>query len=121
MFFLKLRWTLSDSDICQLCVGNKLFYSSAKNSKKKKIDYIQLKKLSLCHKILFSNPHYLFNPRSYRLKIFQTINYVKSNILRLKYQKFTPSGCKDIGIIKYEFVAKSQFLYIHENLNLWKI
>jgi len=28
----------------------------------------------------------------------------------LKYQRFTPSGCKDIGIRKFEFVAKNPFL-----------
>jgi len=26
---------------------------------------------------------------------------------RLKYHRFTPSGCKDIGMRKYEFVAKT--------------
>ena len=29
----------------------------------------------------------------------------------LKYQKFTPSGCKDHGIGKYKFVAKTQLFY----------
>ena len=29
----------------------------------------------------------------------------------LKYQRFTLSGCRDIGIRKFEFVAKTQFLY----------
>ena len=28
------------------------------------------------------------------------MNFVKSNNLSLKYQKFTPSGCKYIGILK---------------------
>ena len=28
----------------------------------------------------------------------------------LKYQKFTPSGCKDIGIIKFVFVTSSSFV-----------
>jgi len=36
--------------------------------------------------------------------------------LSLKYQKFTPpSGCKEIGIRKYEFVTKTQFLYTISN------
>ena len=30
--------------------------------------------------------------------------------LSLKYSKFTPPGCKDIGTIKLEFEAKTQFL-----------
>ena len=29
----------------------------------------------------------------------------------LKYQRFTPSGCIDLGIRKFELVAKTQFLY----------
>ena len=28
----------------------------------------------------------------------------------MKYKKFTPSDCKEIGIDKFEFVAKAQFL-----------
>ena len=39
------------------------------------------------------------------------MNPDRSNNLSLKYQTFTPSGCKDIGIRKFEFVAKTQFLY----------
>ena len=40
---------------------------------------------------------------------------VKSNNISLKYQRFTPSGCKDIRIRKFKFVAKTQFLW--ENIN----
>ena len=29
----------------------------------------------------------------------------------MKYQRFTPSGCLDIGVRKCEFVAKTQILY----------
>ena len=36
---------------------------------------------------------------------------VRSYNVSLKYQRFTSSGCKDIGITKIEFVAKTQFLY----------
>ena len=36
---------------------------------------------------------------------------VRLNNLNLKYQRFTPSGCKDIGIRKSEFVTKTQFLF----------
>ena len=32
------------------------------------------------------------------------------NNLSFKYQVFTPSGLQDIGIITFEFVAKTQFL-----------
>ena len=32
-------------------------------------------------------------------------------IIFLKYQWLSPSGCKDIGKLKSEFVTKTQFLY----------
>ena len=35
----------------------------------------------------------------------------KINNLSLKYKRFTPLSCTDIGIRKFEFVAKTQFLY----------
>ena len=38
------------------------------------------------------------------------MNYVRSNNVSLKYQRFTSSGYKVIGFTKIEFVAKSQFL-----------
>ena len=40
------------------------------------------------------------------------MNSVRSNNLSLKYQ--IPSSRKDTGIIKFEFVAQSQF---HYNIN----
>ena len=40
------------------------------------------------------------------------MNYVRLNNLSLKYQRFTPSGCIHIGMRKFEFVAKNQFLSI---------
>ena len=36
-----------------------------------------------------------------------TNDSVGSNNLSLKYQRFKPSGCQDIGSIKFEFVAKT--------------
>ena len=42
---------------------------------------------------------YIFATRyCHRPFIFQTINSVRSNCLNLKYQRFIPSGGKDIGI-----------------------
>ena len=38
------------------------------------------------------------------------MNYVISNNLSLKYQKFTSIDFKDIGILNFEFVTKTQFL-----------
>ena len=40
------------------------------------------------------------------------MNSVGSNNFSLKYQKFTPPGCKGIGIQKLELVAKTQFLSV---------
>ena len=39
------------------------------------------------------------------------MNYVRSNSLSLKYLGFPPSDSQDIGIRKFEFVAKRQFLW----------
>ena len=39
------------------------------------------------------------------------MNSVRSNSLSLKYQGFPPLGCQDIRIRKFEFVAKTRFLY----------
>ncbi len=39
------------------------------------------------------------------------MNSVRSNNLSLKYQRFTPSGGKNIGTRKSEFVTKTQFLW----------
>ena len=50
--------------------------------------------------------------------IFQTIISVRSNILNLKYQRITPLGCKDIKIRKFEFVAKTQFLFFKIRKNI---
>ena len=35
-----------------------------------------------------------------------------SNNLSWKCQRFTPSGCEDIGIRIFDFVANTQFLYV---------
>ena len=67
------------------------------------------KEMSFCHKLKFVHL-YIFAIQCRRPFIFQTINYVRSNGLSLKYQRFTSSGWKDIGFSKFEFVAKTQFL-----------
>ena len=71
-----------------------------------------LKELSFCHKLRFSNSYNLAN-RFPRPLIFQTINSGSPNSLSLKYQRFTPSGCKDIGVRKCKFVAETQFLSLY--------
>ena len=65
--------------------------------------------MSLCHKHWFSNL-YIFGTKCCRPSIFQTMNSVRSNILSLKYQRFTTSGSKDIGVWIFGFLAKSQLL-----------
>ena len=69
--------------------------------KQKKVSYLtnipirigSKKRLSLCHKLWFSNPH-IFATQDYRPLIFQTINSVSSN--SAIYQMVTPSGCTNI-------------------------
>ena len=43
------------------------------------------------------------------------MNSVRSNNISLKYQKFTTLDSKDKGIIKLEFVTKTQFLCFYKN------
>ena len=64
------------------------------------------KELSLRYKLRFSNP-YIFVAQCRRPLIFQTINSGRSNNQSLKYQRFTPTSCKDIGIRKFELVTIS--------------
>ena len=40
------------------------------------------------------------------------MNSVRSKYSRLKYQRCTPSGCKDKGFRSFEFMIKTQFLYL---------
>ena len=63
---------------------------------------------SLCNKLGFSNS-YVFATKCRNPQIFQTMNSDGSNNHSLKYQRFTPSGFRDIGIRKLGFVAKTQF------------
>ena len=56
-------------------------------------------------------------PNDVDLMKFQTMNSVWSNILSLRYQVIAQSGCKDIGIRNFEFVAKTQFLSKNNSFN----
>ena len=69
--------------------------------------------MSFCHKIQFSKP-YISATQCRRPLKFQTMNSVRSNCISMKYQRFTLSGCEDIDIGKFDFVAKSQCFY-HEH------
>ena len=55
------------------------------------------KEIEFLPRTLLSN-FYIFGTGSCKPLIFQTINSVRLNSLSLKYQRFTPSGCKYIGI-----------------------
>ena len=44
------------------------------------------------------------------------MNSVSMNNLSFKYQRFTPSGCKNIGIRKFEFATKFEFLTIYGDI-----
>ena len=46
---------------------------------------------------LISN-HFIFTTRCHMPLIFQTIKSVRSNSQNMEHQRFTPSGCKIIGI-----------------------
>ena len=61
-----------------------------------------LKASYFCHNFKFSYP-YIFATQCSRTLVLQTMNSVLSNNLSLKYQRFKPSGFKDIEIQKFEF------------------
>ena len=67
-----------------------------------------LKELSLYHKLRF------LTLISLQLNVvdirYLAMNSVRSINLNLNYLRFTLSGSKDIGIRKFDFVAKTQFL-----------
>ena len=68
-----------------------------------------IKELSFCHKIKFSYL-YIFSTLCCEPLIFQTIKSASKNNLSLKYQRITPSSCRDIGMRKLKFVAKLSFV-----------
>ena len=74
---------------------------------------------ALIHKHKFKGNEFLsqlkfliFATRWRRNLILQTMNSVSSKCLSLKYQGFTPSGCKDIGIRRLQVVSNTQFVYL---------
>ena len=71
---------------------------------------MNIKELSLCHKLWFSNPN-IFGTQCRKPLIFQTYIFWSNKSHSFKFQRFTTLESKDIGIRKSEFVAKSQFLY----------
>ena len=72
-----------------------------------------VKGIEFLQQILIFNA-YIFTiaTRCCRPLIFQTINSVRSKSLSLKYQRFTPSCCKNIEMRTFEFVAKTQITFV---------
>ena len=64
--------------------------------------------MSFCRKLKFCYPCILAT-RDCRPLIFQTLNFVRTKSLSLKYQRFMPLGCKDLWIRKLKFVRKTLF------------
>ena len=54
---------------------------------------------------------YLFIYLPYLYISIYIFTSTKLRVVSLKYQRFTKSGCKDIGIRKYKFTAKTMFIY----------
>ena len=48
------------------------------------------------------------------------MNFVRSNNLSLKYQRFITSGLKDIEVWIFEFVTKTQFLLVNYKCRMYK-
>ena len=71
---------------------------------------IMVKEMSFCDKLRFSYCYIVLIQCWWPL-IFQIMNSVRSNILSLKSPRFKPSGCRDIGIITFKFVGKTQLLW----------
>ena len=42
--------------------------------------------------------------------MYNHVNDMSNYKFYLKYQRFTPSGCKDVRIRKFEFVTKTEFI-----------
>ena len=80
----------------------------------------ETKELRLCNKLWFSNP-FIFSTQCCRPLIFQIMKLNRLNRLNnpsLKYQSFTPTGCR--GIRKFEFVAKPQIICLRiQNVRKW--
>ena len=52
---------------------------------------IKEKELSLCHNLKFAIPD-IFATKCWKPLIFQTMNYVRSKNISLKYQRYTTLG-----------------------------
>ena len=76
------------------------------------------KNLNFCHKLRFLNPYIMANQWR-RLKQFQTIKYVCFNNLSLDYQRFTPTGCKDIVVKNLSLWQKLNSFHIRMKIHVF--
>ena len=110
----QILWVASVNFKCCICqMSYKL--QLPKNSEFKKFNCIPymkkiIKELSFCHKLWFYNP-YIFATLWCKLWYYKLRQLDLTEFFCLKYQRSTTSGCKDIWIKKWEFVAKTQFLW----------
>ena len=74
-----------------------------------KYNLCNVKEVIFCHKLKLSNP-YIFAICWRKPLIFQTLAILSIIIYSLKYQRSTTLGCKDIGILKIDFVTETHFL-----------
>jgi len=84
----------------ELSLCHKLWFSNPATS----LQSDTVKELSFCHKLWFSYP-YILSFQCRTPKIFQTMNYFRSNNDSLKYHRLTPSCCIYIAIWKSEFLV----------------
>ena len=71
------------------------------------------KKLSLCHKLWFSNPFTFATKGRIDLRYFY-YEFCQIKWSSLKYQRFTPYQVGKIGIKKFDFVAKNPLFTYNE-------
>ena len=71
---------------------------------------LNVKELSLCHKIRIYNL-YIFGTQCRKSLIFQTYIIWSNKIHSLKYLRSMTLESKEIGFRKAEFMAKTQFLW----------
>ena len=84
------------------------------------------KEMSSCNKLNFLIRVRVFATRCRRHLFFQTMNSVRSNNIIFYYYRFPSSGCKNIGIRKFELVAKlisfvKWIESVPQTKNLWSL
>jgi len=77
--------------------------------------------LSLIPLLFFANTPFEETDLSFQtLTLFRTVNSLIQDRQSLKYQRFTLSGCNDVGIIKLVSKDNIQFLCLKTNGQMFK-